>query len=550
MSNFINQTTIFASGVAKRGYIPQGPDQYLLSSNDTTTLGFEFIPNIAGPAGTQGPTGPIGDAGLYGPQGPIGPTGITGPSGSTALLGPTGPTGIVGIVGNVGLTGPIGLAGATGVSGVGGAQGVIGSVGAVGPIGRVGLTGPNGVPGVQGNRGVTGPIGSVGLIGPQGLVGFVGFNGWPGAVGPQGRTGPTGTAGLPGANGATGIAGIVGTVGAVGPVGRIGLTGPAGPSGIASAFPGIRPFANVTERNAFSAFTGQFAFTNDNRRLAFWSGVQWINYPIVPVENVVTFGSSSLTNQQFFYFTAAGVTSPTPVNGGFTVVLVTGNLFGFSGNNQGPVVFQADSNTVLSVRILLCGMGGTVGAAFQNQGGGGGGGGGVLEVNATLRGGLQYSLNVATFNPSSPNPTTIITDTGTFSVQNGGFGGTYATFNTGGNGGNGGSGGGGATFNNIFSNNGRGGIGVIGQGVNGRDGGGFSGSGGGGGAGDFDPWAFSTSNGALGRFSDILPPGFYYGAGGGGFSSNITQESYFGRGESRFGGRQNGCIVLRYNSFR
>jgi hypothetical protein len=463
MSKFINQTTIFASGVVKRNYISQGPDQYLLSSNDATALGFEFIPNSAGPAGPQGPTGPTGTVGLFGPQGPIGPTGMTGPLGSTALQGPTGP---------------------------------------------------------RGNTGLAGP------------------------VGPVGATGATGTTGTNGLNGVTGTVGIAGINGVVGPVGSTGPAGLIGPVGTPCPFPGITPFANVTERNAFSAAVGQFAFTNDDRRLSFWTGTTWLPYPRPPpVQNTINFvvsvGQVSVSTETF----DANGNPSLPVVGGFTVMTFapfqTDARISVNEVLNGGLNYDAPFPNVLSARILLCGIGGLRGDNGPSSIGGNGGGGGVIETNATFSGGVNYNWSLA-----GRASTTLQTNQGTFAVVSGGNGGTNTINFWFGFGGAGGSGGGGAVrFNSIFGPGAGfpGGAGTIGQGTDGTAGNLLlSRRGDGGGAGG------TSTNPSQGRLSDIRPPATRYGAGG----NETLEPSAFGRGESTQGTGQSGCFIIRFPTFR
>jgi hypothetical protein len=399
------------------------------------------------------------------------------------------------------------------------------------------------LPGTTGNTGQTGATGNQGI---QGQRGPVGINGLPGAGGAQGPTGATGIAGLPGAVGATGATGNVGSVGNTGPTGATGAAGPQGPAGTNFPRPGITPFTNQSQRDAFSAnaFVGQFAFTLDNNRLSFWSGTNWVAYPRVPVQNEVFFftnrGNVVTTTQ---HYTAGGQTILNPVEGGFTVLRVTVNPSNnFTGDNGGTFRYTAPAGTVLSMRTLICGCGGLRGPDFGfGSFGGNGGGGGVIEDFLNINGSVNYNWSLA-----GAIATTIQHNQGVLAVTNGGTGGFQNAFFQGGTGFNGGSGGGGAVLAVGFPQFFNGGFGIIGQGTNG--GRGFQGAFGaivrgfGGGAGG----ANDINSPSAGQFSDIIPPGFRYGAGG----NDTTQDSVFGRGEGFFGTRQNGVIIVRFNSFR
>jgi hypothetical protein len=272
--------------------------------------------------------------------------------------------------------------------------------------------------------------------------------------------------------------------------------------------------------------------------------------PILPTLNNFVFTFTIGFPQADFlvsHFNAAGNPITTPVPGGFTVQRISVNpSVGFSaGNPRGFVFLNAPRSVVLSMRILLCGSGGRRGAPtppndFFPSMGGNGGGGGVTEANVTFTSGSSFSWSIG----GSSN-TTLGTDQGTFSATNGGSGGSFTNPSTP-NGGNGGSGGGGATVTIYGSRAGAGGSGVVGQGSHGTAGFPFPpyfrGDGGGAGA-----TSFNTRS--VGRLSDILPPSQRYGAGGNTFT---LQDSAFGRGESwGFDNTgQNGCIIVRYPSFR
>ena len=75
-------------------------------------FGWNFVLNIKGPQGEQGPVGPPGEQGPVGPQGSQGPKGDTGYQG---LQGATGPQGAKGDTGAMGPQGSQGVAGAAGV---------------------------------------------------------------------------------------------------------------------------------------------------------------------------------------------------------------------------------------------------------------------------------------------------------------------------------------------------------------------------------------------------------------------------------------------------
>ena len=72
---------------------------------------FNFITDLSGAQGIQGPVGPTGKTGPVGPTGPQGKTGPQGEQGPRGNQGPAGPKG------NTGATGPVGPTGAMGPAG-------------------------------------------------------------------------------------------------------------------------------------------------------------------------------------------------------------------------------------------------------------------------------------------------------------------------------------------------------------------------------------------------------------------------------------------------
>lgn len=80
---------------------------------------YQFIVDLSGAAGIQGPQGPKGDQGIQGPQGERGPQGIQGiqgPKGDTGDIGPQGPQGEKGDTGPQGEKGDPGPQGEKGLT--------------------------------------------------------------------------------------------------------------------------------------------------------------------------------------------------------------------------------------------------------------------------------------------------------------------------------------------------------------------------------------------------------------------------------------------------
>ena len=184
------------------------------------TTKFDFLVDLSGIQGIQGPKG---DTGLQGERGEQGPAGQNGAPGLQGPIGPAGPQGERGLTGEQGIPGPKGETGAPGPQGIQGQKGEAfryedfteeqlealkgpqGPAGAIGPQGPKGdaftyndftqdqlnaLKGPKGDKGEQGDvgpAGPTGPAGEQGPIGPQGLQGEKGLTGATGQKGADGR---------------------------------------------------------------------------------------------------------------------------------------------------------------------------------------------------------------------------------------------------------------------------------------------------------------------------------------------------------------------------
>jgi len=101
-----------------------------------------------------GAAGSNGSNGAVGATGPTGAVGAAGSNGSNGAVGATGPTGAVGAAGSNGSNGAVGATGPTGAVGAAGSNGSNGAVGATGPTGAAGS---NGAAGATGATGPTGP---------------------------------------------------------------------------------------------------------------------------------------------------------------------------------------------------------------------------------------------------------------------------------------------------------------------------------------------------------------------------------------------------------
>ena len=213
------------------------------------TTKFDFLVDLSGIQGIQGPKG---DTGLQGERGEQGPAGQNGAPGLQGPIGPAGPQGERGLTGEQGIPGPKGETGAPGPQGIQGRKGEAfryedftegqlealkgpqGPAGAIGPQGPKGdaftyndfspeqlekLKGPKGDKGEQGD---VGPAGPAGIQGPQGVPGEKGETGLQGPAGPTGPIGPQGPAGEQGPIGPQGLQGERGLTGATGEKGADG----------------------------------------------------------------------------------------------------------------------------------------------------------------------------------------------------------------------------------------------------------------------------------------------------------------------------------------
>lgn len=213
------------------------------------TTKFDFLVDLSGVQGIQGPKG---DTGLQGERGEQGPAGQNGAPGLQGPIGPAGPQGERGLTGEQGIPGPKGETGAPGPQGIQGQKGEAfryedftkeqlealkgpqGPAGAIGPQGPKGdaftyndfspeqlekLKGPKGDKGEQGD---VGPAGPAGIQGPQGVPGEKGETGLQGPAGPTGLTGSAGPAGEQGPIGPQGLQGERGLTGATGEKGADG----------------------------------------------------------------------------------------------------------------------------------------------------------------------------------------------------------------------------------------------------------------------------------------------------------------------------------------
>ena len=192
---------------------------------------YQFLTDLSGATGIQGPAGRDG---AVGPAGPQGPAGAAGKDGAPGVAGPKGETGAVG---------PAGPAGKDGVAGPKGDRGE------TGPAGPAGTPGKDGAPGAKGETGPAGPAGKDGVAGPKG---------------DRGETGPAGPAGK---DGAPGVAGPKGDAGVAGPAGKNGTDGK-------SAYT-IAKENNVTTASSEQEFANEFfkvKNTKDNALLSVWFG--------------------------------------------------------------------------------------------------------------------------------------------------------------------------------------------------------------------------------------------------------------------------------------
>ena len=219
------------------------------------TTKFDFLVDLSGIQGIQGPKG---DTGLQGERGEQGPAGQNGAPGLQGPIGPAGPQGERGLTGEQGIPGPKGETGPAGPQGIQGQKGDAfryedftegqlealkgpkGDKGEQGEQGPAGIQGPQGVPGEKGETGEVGPAGPQGINGRDGrdftydmftqeqlekLKGPKGDQGDIGPMGPQGQTGPAGEQGPAGQTGPIGPQGLQGERGLTGATGEKGADG-------------------------------------------------------------------------------------------------------------------------------------------------------------------------------------------------------------------------------------------------------------------------------------------------------------------------------------
>ena len=195
---------------------------------------YNFLTDLSGATGIQGPkgeTGPQGPKGERGDQGPQGPAGLKGDTGATGLQGPQGEQGVAGKI----TVGQVTYGEELSIVNVGTAENAILDFtiprGEKGEQGLQGIAGPQGPAGEKGEQGLQGPKGDQGVAGPQGPAGEKGEQGLQGPAGPRGEQGPAGLNGKDGAKGDQGLQGEQGLQGPAGPKGDKGDVGPAGPIG-------------------------------------------------------------------------------------------------------------------------------------------------------------------------------------------------------------------------------------------------------------------------------------------------------------------------------
>ena len=133
------------------------------------TTKFDFLVDLSGIQGIQGPKG---DTGLQGERGEQGPAGQNGAPGLQGPIGPAGPQGERGLTGEQGIPGPKGETGAPGPQGI---QGQKGEAFRYEDFTEEQL------------EALKGPQGPAGAIGPQGLQGEKGLTGATGQKGADGR---------------------------------------------------------------------------------------------------------------------------------------------------------------------------------------------------------------------------------------------------------------------------------------------------------------------------------------------------------------------------
>lgn len=150
---------------------------------------YQFIVDLSGTTGIQGPQGEKGEQGVQGPQGERGPQGIQGPQGPQGPKGDTGETGPQGEPGLQGAPGPQGEKGEKGDQGLQGPAGTTPIVSATAAVdGNVGI--PEVTVTQKGSS--SSPIFAFSFKNLKGQQGVKGDVGPQGEQGPIGQTGPTG----------------------------------------------------------------------------------------------------------------------------------------------------------------------------------------------------------------------------------------------------------------------------------------------------------------------------------------------------------------------
>lgn len=186
------------------------------------TTKFDFLVDLSGVQGIQGPKG---DTGLQGERGEQGPAGQDGAPGLQGPIGPAGPQGERGLQGEQGIPGPKGETGAPGPQGIQGQKGEAFRYEDFTEEQLEALKGPKGEQGATGPQGPKGDAFTYNDFSPEQLEKLKGPKGDKGEQGEQGPAGPTGPAGPAGEQGPAGPQGLQGERGLTGATGQKGADG-------------------------------------------------------------------------------------------------------------------------------------------------------------------------------------------------------------------------------------------------------------------------------------------------------------------------------------
>ena len=171
---------------------------------------YDYLTDLSGAQGIQGPKGDKGEQGIQGPKGETGAQGIQGPQGEQGIQGPQGEQGLKGDKGDAGAT-PTFITGEVETLEPGSQVNVHLSAGDEDNEYRLNFSIPKGEKGDRGEQGPQGIQGLKGETGEQGIQGPKGDKGEQGEQGIQGPKGETGAQGLKGEKGDRGEKGDPGT---------------------------------------------------------------------------------------------------------------------------------------------------------------------------------------------------------------------------------------------------------------------------------------------------------------------------------------------------